>query len=256
MFEPLSITFMISAFVAGVFTFLAPCTLPLVPAYLGFISGVSLRDSKNGVGRTHARRRVLFNGIAFVFGFTVVFILLGTLAGTLGAALGPIRVWASRFGGVVIILFGLFMLGALRVPALEKENRIKMPGWLRVGRPSSSFVVGAIFALGWSPCIGPILGSILLLASTSATVLQGTMLLCVFSFGLGVPFIALAALYEQIAKCNVNVSPLLKVVSFVGGVFLVVLGLLLISGDLSFLLGWGFNMLDGLNYEDSLSRFL
>jgi len=190
--EPISIGFIISAFVAGLLTFLAPCTLPLVPAYLGFISGVSTKDLEDPAKAKIARRKIIQNGLFFVVGFSLVFILFGTLAGLIGQGLVPYRIWLTRIGGIFVILFGLFMLGAFKIPFLQSDKRIRIPSFLKVGKPTSSLVIGSAFAFGWTPCVGPILGSILLLASTSANALDGAFLLTVFSIGLAIPFLLVA----------------------------------------------------------------
>jgi cytochrome c-type biogenesis protein len=187
--EPLSLTFIFSAFIAGLLTFLAPCTLPLVPAYLGFISGVSVRDLNDKERSKFVKRKILWNGVAFIFGFTLVFIFFGTLAGFLGQTLTPFRIWLTRIGGALVLLFGLFMMGALSFKMLRIEKRMRVPSFITLGKPTSSFAIGSAFAFGWTPCVGPILGSILLFASTSGTALTGAFLLAVFSIGLAVPFL-------------------------------------------------------------------
>ena len=209
----LSLTFVLSSFVAGVLTFLAPCTLPLVPGYLGFISGVPPEDLEDPAKAKFARRKIFLNGVFFVVGFSIVFVVFGTLAGLIGQELVAYRVWLTRIGGVLVILFGLFMLGALKIPFLQSDKRLKMPKFLKVGKPSSSLVVGGAFAFGWTPCVGPILGSILLLAGTSTTALEGGLLLLIFSVGLAVPFLLVALLYSKATQYIPKVSRYLKVVS-------------------------------------------
>lgn len=245
------IGFIISAFIAGLVMFLAPCTLPIVPAYLGFISGVSLKDLEKleGEDRKKAQRRILLNGIAFILGFTLVFVLFGVLAGLLGQALAPVRIWLSRIGGLFVIIFGLFMLGAFQIKFLQVEKRVKLPSFLKIGSPPTSFGIGTAFAFGWTPCVGPILASILLLASTSSTALQGGFLLLVFSLGLAIPFllVALATSYAStfIAKGN----KYLKYVSIIGGVFLIGLGVLLITDNFGLTIQYGYELFEFFNYD-------
>lgn len=228
-----------AAFVAGVLMFLAPCTLPIVPGYLAFIAG-------NPTGDANAkRRRVLINAIAFVFGFSIVFILLGTFAGAAGSVLGPWRDTLGRVAGAFIILFGLTMLGVVRVPALESEHRFALPHFLTLGRFESSLLIGALFALGWSPCIGPILGSILLLASGSTTLGQGAFLLAVFSLGLGLPFLLTALMLERASALFARSGALTYFFSIFGGVLLLVIGILMLFGDAGLLVQWGFSALEG-----------
>jgi cytochrome c-type biogenesis protein len=250
--EYISLGLIISSFFAGLLTFLAPCTLPLVPAYLGFISGVSEKDFQDPLKAKTARRKIFLNGIFFILGFAVVFIIFGTLAGLIGQSLTPFRIWLTRIGGGLVILFGLFMLGVFRLPFLQAERRIKTPSFLTIGKPSSSFAIGGAFAFGWTPCVGPILGSILLLASTSTTAFQGALLLTVFSSGLAVPFILVALGYSHATKYIQKISRYIKWVSIVGGVFLIMLGLLLVTNNFSLLIQYGFELLDFIGYEGLL----
>ena len=171
-----------AAFLAGILMFLAPCTLPIVPGYLAFIAAVP-----EGASKGSARKRVLINALAFVLGFSAVFILLGTFAAAAGSFLGPWRDTLGRAAGALIIIFGLTMLGVIRIPVLSGDKHMAIPHFLSLGKPHSSALIGALFALGWSPCIGPILGSILLYASASGTAGQGALLLAIFSLGLGLP---------------------------------------------------------------------
>ena len=239
----------ISAFIAGLLTFLAPCTLPLVPAYLGFISGVDEEELKNPETQRAARLKIIKNGLLFMLGFAVVFVLFGALAGLLGQALAPFRVWLARIGGVFIVFFGLFMLGVLKIPQLSGEYRFTMPKMFKAGNPFSSFFVGATFALGWTPCVGPILGSILFLASSSTDVLGGTLLLLVFSVGLAVPFLLVSIGYAHATAYIAKLSGYLNIISRVGGVFLIVLGILLATDQFGLTIEYGYRLLDGFNYE-------
>ena len=173
----LNLAFVISAFVAGLLMFLAPCTLPLVPAYLGFISGVSNDDLTGPETHRSARRKIFWNGFFFVLGFSIVFILFGVLASSFGRTLVQYRDVITKIGGVLIILFGLFMLGVFKIRFLQIEKKLPLPKIFKPGNPISSFVVGAVYSVCWSPCIGPVLGSILLVASTTGTILEGAFLL-------------------------------------------------------------------------------
>ena len=251
--EPISFGFIVSAFVAGLITFLAPCTLPLVPAYLGFISGVD-KDALNDPSRKHeVRRKIIINGVFFVIGFTLVFVFFGALAGLLGQGLAAYREILSRVGGVFVILFGLLMLGVFKLPFLQIEHKIKLPSWIAVGKPSSSSIIGAVFALGWTPCVGPILGSILLLASTSSTAFTGAFLLFVFSMGLAVPFIATAFGFAHASTYIAKAQKFLKWISIVGGVFLILLGILLLTNNFSLLISWGFQLFSFIEYDALLN---
>ena len=253
--EVIGIGFIISAFVAGLITFLAPCTLPLVPAYLGFISGVPASELKDPLKTKAAQRRILLNGIFFTLGFSVVFIIFGTLIGLLGQELVPYRAWLTRVSGGLIILFGLLMLGVFNLPFLQTEKRLRIPSFLKVGKPSTSFVIGSSFAFGWTPCVGPILGSILLLASSSATAWQAAFLLAVFSVGLAIPFILVALGISKATLYIGKISKYLKWTSIIGGVFLVLLGILLITDNFMLLIRYGFQLFDFINY-DEIYKFL
>lgn len=239
------VTFLlIPAFIAGLLTFLAPCTLPLVPAYLAFISGVSgLSPSDPSV-----RWKVLMNGVAFVAGFSIVFVAFGVLAGLAGEFVASYRGILSRIGGAVIVLFGLFTLGVLRIPFLSSEHRPRLPSF-RVGTPGTSLAVGASFAFGWTPCVGPVLGSVLLLASTSVTAAQGALLLATFSLGLAIPFLVVAASFSRFVRFE---GSGFRFVNYLGGVMLIILGALLATGNFGLVIEYGFAWLRFVNYEGIL----
>lgn len=251
----LSIGFVAASFFAGLLTFLAPCTLPLVPAYLGFISGVDQDALKNPETARAARRKIFFNGVAFIVGFSLVFIIFGVLAGFAGTALAPYRIWLARIGGVLVILFGLFMLGFFKLPFFQTDKKIPVPKWLTLGKPSSSLFIGGTFALGWTPCVGPILGSILLLAGTSGTAFTGGVMLTVFSIGLAIPFLLIALAFSKATAYIDRISKYLKAVSIVGGVFLILLGSLLATGNFGLTIQYGYELFDFINY-DRLLDFL
>ena len=236
----MSISFIISAFVAGLFMFLAPCTLPLVPGYLAFISGVSLQDLNDQATAQKNRRNIFCNGIYFVLGFSCVFILFGAFAGFIGSILGPLHIWLSRIGGLFVFFSGLFMLNVLTIPFLNREKRLRIPALFERGKPINSFLLGSAFALGWTPCVGPILGTILLLASTSVSVLSGTFLLAIFSAGLAIPFLIIAASVGSASQYISRFRRLLAVISVVGGIFLMLLGILLMFGNGSMILSYGY----------------
>ena len=236
-----------AAFLSGVLMFLAPCTLPIVPGYLAFIAGVL----PGGEGRS--RGRIIRNAIAFVVGFSVIFILLGTFAAVLGGTVGPWRETLSRLAGVIIVLFGLTMLGFLRLPMLTREWHARVPRFLTIGRPESSAFIGALFAIGWSPCIGPILGTILFVASTSGAI-QGALLLGVFSLGLGIPFILSAIFIDKLSDVFARMARTTSVLSYIGGIILIGVGVLMLLGKMGLLITWGFSVLDFAGYERLLEH--
>lgn len=227
--------FVPAAFLAGVLMFLAPCTLPIVPGYLAFIAG--------GQGK------VVRNAFAFVLGFSVVFILLGTFAGYFGSVLAPFRGILSALAGILLILFGITMLGIMRLPFLSGERHIGIPRFLALGRPESSLLIGALFAVGWSPCIGPILGTILLLASSSSTAGAGAFLLAIFSLGLAIPFMLCAIFLEKANRLFPKLDRFSHILSVIGGVILIAIGLLMATGNMGLLIAWGFSAFDFLEYE-------
>lgn len=224
-----------AAFLAGVLMFLAPCTLPIVPGYLAFIAG--------GQGK------VVRNAIAFVLGFSVVFILFGTFAGALGGVLAPWKDFLARSAGAIIILFGLMMLGIIRLPGLSEEQRMRIPRFLTIGRPESSLLIGALFAVGWSPCIGPILGTILFIASASTTAIFGAILLAIFSLGLAIPFILSAIFIERAGALFARMGRLTSVLSYIGGVILVGIGVLMLFGSMGLLIPLGYGLFDFIQYD-------
>lgn len=239
-----------SAFIAGVLSFLAPCTFPIVPAYLGFISGVRPEDLEDKEKAGLAKRKIVLNGVAFIVGFAIVFIALGSLIGFVGGALlFNVTIWASRIGGALIILFGLMMLGVFKLSFLQSDKKIKMPKWLNVGKPSSSMIIGSIFAFGWTPCVGPVLGAILTLSATSGTAGQGAFLLAVFSLGLAIPFIVVAVAFSRATSFIEKNSKYLKAMSVIGGVFLIFLGILVMTDSFGILIDYGYRWFDFLNYE-------
>lgn len=243
----------LAAFIAGFLTFLAPCTLPLIPGYLAFISGASLKDLADPEKKKSAKRQIIVNGIFYVLGFSIVFIVLGTLISFLGGAFVSARIWLSRIGGIFVILFGLFMMGLLKLPFLRREAHLKTPKVFEKGKPTNSFILGFTFALGWTPCIGPVLGSILLLASTSNTILQGSLLLAIFSAGLAIPFVLIAFGIGSASKFIQKISRYLNIVSVIGGLFLVALGILLLTNNMALLISYGYQIFDFINYEKLLN---
>jgi cytochrome c-type biogenesis protein len=234
--EPAALGILV-AFVAGVLSFLSPCVLPLVPSYLGFLTGMTLPDVST------RRHRVLLHALLFVGGFSLVFILLGASATALGRALNYYQVWLQRVGGVLIILFGLVCLGAFNSQLLTRERRIQLDrkpvGYL------GSALVGMAFAAGWTPCIGPVLGGILGLAATSGDVSRGMLLLAVYSAGLALPFLIAAVAVESFLDWFQRFRRFLPWVMRISGVLLVCVGILLVTGEFTRMAGW----LQGLTPE-------
>lgn len=246
----------ISSFIAGVFTFFAPCTLPLVPAFLGIIGGVGT-ESLNDPARLKAARWMIFkNAIGYVVGFSIIFILFGVAFSYLGTIMF-IRLWLEKLGGLFIIGFGLVLLGWLNIPFLNYDKKMAVPQLFRRVSLANSFLLGALFALGWSPCVGPLLGSILLLATTSGTVLEGTFLLVVFSIGLGIPFLLTALLIGRAFTAFRKWESVISVINKIAGVFLLIIGFLLILGKFELIHGQFKNYFYNFSwFEVFINRFL
>ena len=218
------------AFTAGILSFLSPCVLPLVPSYITFVTGLSLEDV------SRARRVALVHSLLFVCGFTAIFVALGAGATALGVVLGAYRDWIGRIGGLLLVLFGLTLLEVIRVPALSRDRRIyladKPVGYL------GSVLVGVAFGAGWTPCIGPVLGGILSLASATASVGRGVTLLLAYSAGLAVPFLLAALAIDRFLAVFARMRAGLAWVSRISGALLIVVGLLLASGWFTMLATW------------------
>jgi cytochrome c-type biogenesis protein len=226
---------LIAAFVAGVLSFISPCVLPLVPGYLSFISGVSLdsmRTAPAGVAvpaaaSPAAGRQVFFASLAFVLGFSVVFISLGAAASTLGGLLMERLTLLGKIAGVLLIIFGLHTMGLLKISWLYKEKRIQTS--TKPAGLAGAFVVGLAFAFGWTPCIGPILGTILALAADEGTLQRGVVLLGVYSLGLGVPFLLTSLMVNQFFKAFAKIRRHYRMIEVTAGVLMVTVGVLIFT---------------------------
>lgn len=248
---------LIPSFVAGVLTFLAPCTLPLVPGYLMFISGISIKDLQDPAMVAKARQRVLGNALLYVLGFSVVFIILGSVFSLAGSVLVAHRIWLMRIGGVFITFFGLYLMHVFKFVSfsfLDTSTTIggRVMAKLQPGKPISSLLFGMTFAFGWTPCVGPILGTILLLASTAGQAGQGALLLVVFSIGLAAPFLLLAFFVAHAIYIVRRLHKYLKLISIISGIFLVVLGMLLIFNHLADFFAWFLHLFPFLNLESAV----
>lgn len=214
------------AFLAGLVSFVSPCVLPLVPAYLSFLTGSTVEELQGGLAAP-ARARVIAHAIAFIIGFTIVFVLLGASASALGATLKANRHIIAQAGGVIIILLGLQMIGVFRLKFLAMDKRLHLQPANRSFFMSG--VVGIAFAAGWSPCIGPILAAILAIASQAGGVAQGAWLLFIYSMGLALPFIALALAFGAVLPALNRIKRFLPAVEVAAGVFMVLVGILLVN---------------------------
>jgi len=221
-----------AAFLAGLLSFVSPCLLPLIPAYFAFISGYSIEELTQNPD-TAVRGRILAATISFVLGFSFIFIVMGASASFLGAQVAEYRNIIRIIGGLLIIGLGVHLTGIIRFTRLENEKRFtvrKKPIHL-----AGIFVVGMAFAAGWSPCVGPLLGSILMIAGTGETVWQGVWLLGVYSAGLAIPFILLSLFIPAMLKIVRGASKALRYAGPVAGGLLIVVGVLLLTNSFAWL---------------------
>ena len=209
------------AFTAGLLSFLSPCVLPLIPRYVTFISGLSLEDVLK------SRRAALIHSLLFVLGFTLIFLAFGATATALGQLLLYQRAWITRIGGLLIIVFGLYMLGVFNISLFSRERRVhianKPVGYL------GTLLVGVAFGAGWTPCIGPILGSILTYAASSADLARGLWLLLAYSLGLAVPFLLAAVAVERFLDFFGRMKRQMNWITRTSGVLMIVVGILMIT---------------------------
>ncbi len=227
------------AFSAGLFSFLSPCVLPLFPSYLSFITGMSVGDLSGDLTAA-ARRRVLLHAVTFVLGFSVVFVSLGASFSAAGQVLFQYREGIRIVGGLLIIVFGLYIAGLLSIGLFARTQQ-----WQIREKPAGyvgSFLVGVTFAIGWTPCVGPILGAILSLAGTAETVQRGVGLLIAYSAGLGVPFLLSAVALGSFLKFFKRYRPFIPIVERGAGVLLVVVGVLVASNYYVVLNSWAISL--------------
>ena len=251
----MDLSLLLPAFIAGLLTFLAPCTLPLVPGFLGFISGVSIKDFEKKESRVGARRKIFINGFLYVVGFTIVFVLLGSIFGLAGSTLVKYRFWLVKIGSIFIIFFGLYLMRVFDFKFfafLSHDKRLNFSRIFIPGKPLSSLLFGMVFAFGWTPCVGPVLGSILFLATTSGTVLQGAFMLFIFSLGLAIPFLMIALGFGHATEYIKKIAKYLGIISKVGGFLLVLLGILLLTDNVGIWIGYFYEVFSFINYEGLL----
>ena len=227
------------AFSAGLFSFLSPCVLPLFPSYLSFITGMSVDRLTHEVS-AGARTRVLLHSVAFILGFSLVFVSLGASFSAAGQFLLDYRDWIRIGGGLLIVVFGLYIAGVLRVGLFGRTQQ-----WQIRSKPAGligSFLVGLTFAIGWTPCVGPILGSILTLASNDRTIAQGVALLLSYSAGLGLPFLLSAIALGAFLRFFKRYRPFIPAVERAAGVLLVVVGILVATNYYVLLNSWAISL--------------
>jgi cytochrome c-type biogenesis protein len=223
------------AFLAGVASFLSPCVLPLVPIYLAQLVGHSISQSADGQAEHPQRLNTFIHSLMFVFGFTLAFVALGATASTLGSFLRTYQLLLRQIGGVILVIFGLHLTGILKLSIFYWQKRVDF----RPGRPSypASLLVGIIFAIGWTPCVGLILGPILGMAANAATLRQGVFLLLFYSLGLGLPFLLMGLGVDQLSRALTWLKPHLGKIEIGTGITMIVAGLIIF-----------FNLLPSLNH--------
>lgn len=219
---------------AGVLTFLSPCVLPLIPGYVAFMTGMTTAEISGEERRLGA---ILVPSLLFVSGFTIVFVALGATASVIGSFLAENDAIFRFVAGAIILLLGFFMLGVVKVPWLYGEARFEMNKVRRFGS-LAALVMGMAFAFGWSPCVGPILGSILMMAANSAEAGRGALLLAVYSLGLGVPFVAVALMLGKIKPLLNWLNRHALIINRIAGVVLMVLGVLILTGWIGPVVGY------------------
>ncbi len=231
-------TSMIAAFAAGIISFLSPCVLPLVPGYVSYIAGQSIANDATRKSAT-LRFQAIALSLCFVVGFATIFVILGASATALGQLLISYRYELNFVGGAVVIGFGLFMLGVLRPSWLYRDLRLDAA--IVGGRPLGAYLLGMAFAFGWSPCIGPILGTILTVGAASATVGKGVALLATYSLGLGVPFVLAAAFTDGLLARMKTIGRLGRGLRLFAGGIMILMGGAMLTGQLSTFSYWLLN---------------
>lgn len=220
---------------AGAISFLSPCVLPLVPGYISYIAGNAAMGGQ-AVAAPRGRPFVLLLSLTFVLGFSTVFVVLGASATALSRVLLAYQYESNLVGGAVIILFGIFMTGAIRLPWLARD--VRFHGHIAGGHPIGAYLLGLAFGFGWTPCIGPILGAILTVSALSETASDGIVLLSLYSIGLGLPFIASALFTQGLAQRLKAMRRAGRLLQIGAGVTMVIMGLAMITGQMSLLAFW------------------
>ncbi|HLV26718.1 MAG TPA: cytochrome c biogenesis protein CcdA [Gemmatimonadales bacterium] len=231
MTDTISISYAV-AFLAGLVSFLSPCVLPLAPSYITFVTGMSLDDLASA-DRSKARRQAALHAALFILGFSLVFIALGATATVLGASLRRMLPALQQIGGVVIVVFGLYLLGVLRLPFLMREKRVQLSR--KPGGRLGSVVVGMAFGAGWTPCIGPVLASILLYAGMQGTMTDGMILLGIYAVGLGIPFFVVAVAFSWFLAGANSLRRHVRTIERVAGALMIVVGVMLLTGRFTLL---------------------
>jgi len=220
-----------AAFMAGLLSFVSPCVLPLVPSYISYITGLSVEQLADASERQRSRKTIVANALIFIAGFSCVFIAFGASASLIGQMLIAYQEYLRKLGGLLIIVFGLYLLGILNLGFLKTEKRFQFRS--RPAGYAGSFLIGVAFAAGWTPCVGPVLGTILLYASTTEALTDGVTLLASYSLGLGLPLFAAAVGVDRFLAYFKQVRAYLWGVSAVSGALLIVVGVMIYANSLT-----------------------
>ena len=217
------------AFFAGLLSFLSPCVLPLVPSYISFITGVSFEDLKSKDDRKRIRFLTITNSLAFIAGFSLIFVALGASSSVVGQFLFEYQDWIRIIGGIMVIFFGLFVSGVLKLDFLTRERKFHL-----TGKPAGyigTFFVGMTFAAAWTPCIGPILGTILVYASSKGSAVYGFKLLSVYSLGLALPFFLSSLMFNSFLSYSGKIRKYMRWIMLASGLLLIGFGVLLLTNN-------------------------
>ncbi|WP_455475260.1 cytochrome c biogenesis CcdA family protein [Bartonella sp. B17] len=243
----------VSVFLAGALSFLSPCVLPLVPPYLCYMAGIGIDDFRSAKhqGRMSIHLALLFPVVAFVLGFTTIFVALGASASAVGRFIGYYRDWFAIIAGVIIIIFGLNFLGLFKIAFLFRDVRFQT--YKTPSGPLGAYIIGLAFAFGWTPCIGPILGPVITLAGTKETVGEGAFLLGIYALGLGVPFVLAALFSSSFMKFFGIFRKHLGKVEKVIGILLIITGILFLTGSMQNLSFWLLENYPSLSNVEAIS---
>jgi len=217
------------AFSSGLLSFFAPCVVPLLPAYVGYVSGVGLKELQQEGGVKRYRKKLIISSIMYMLGFSIIFVILGTTAAGLGLVLRQYDAWIQRAGGVLVMLFALSFMGLFKIPGLSGLKQLKLPVWAEKLGYGRAFLVGVVFATAWTPCVGAVLGAILTLAATTQMAGTGAVLLFVYSLGISVPFMIISLTIAHAPVVLGVITKHLEKVTKIAGVLLFIIGFLLFN---------------------------
>ena len=222
---------LLAAFAAGFLSFVSPCVLPLIPGYISFISGASMDEMRGGTAPVTSRAQIFLTSLAFVIGFSIVFVALGASATAVGKFMFARLPLLSKIAGVILIIFGLHTMGVFRLAFLDAEKRVHTQR--KPAGPLGAMLVGVAFAFGWTPCIGPILGGILAIAGSKNSVWEGVTLLAVYSAGLGIPFLITSLAINKFFAATKRIRKYYHAIELASGGLIVVIGVLILTGQLT-----------------------